>query len=84
MRYTAPLIALMLAACLQATIYERIDGRRIRDDAALTRQFEVDKTICDGESSKTAAVADYPIRQRAFYRVFDGCMAQRGYMVRPQ
>jgi len=55
-----------------------IDGRAITPE-----QFQVDRLICQGEMQKAnlASTAEAGIgRGRAVVQVFDGCMAQRGYM----
>lgn len=65
----------------------RIDGRTVNP-----QQFEVDRTICRGETQKAGLAAPRAEglgqvwqQQDAMSEVFIGCMAQRGYTaVRPE
>ena len=51
----------------------RGDGQAMLGDAALMRQFDVDRAICFGERRNVAVDA-----------IARGCMAQRGYLLVPQ
>ena len=51
----------------------RTDGRPVAGDVALTRQFQVHRTICLGDGEK--------VRSNAADAAFLGCMAQKGYML---
>jgi hypothetical protein len=70
MRYLSPVACLMaglaLADCAtneQVFHWTRVDGKPI-----VAQQYEVDSTICRGDTQKTNYV---------------GCMAERGYLRRP-
>ena len=62
--------ALALIGCAPHMIYLRADGVPPASDPVLQQQFEVDRTICDGELQKGAGQT--PVR---------GCMAERGYVL---
>lgn len=66
------MIALSVASCAP-TIYGRTDGGPVN-----TRQFENDKTICQGEVAR--ADNGSLLSPTDDDAVFAGCMAQRGYL----
>jgi hypothetical protein len=74
-------------------IYLRADGQMAAGDPVLQQQFEMDRTICQGDMQKAnlsgvtlsggglaglAAAAD---RGQAAGQVAQGCMAERGYVL---
>jgi hypothetical protein len=90
-------VCLMLMGCASEPrkFWTRSDGGPV-----IARQFEVDRTICRGESQKAnasgtviagggglagalAGAAAVENRSEALADVYVGCMAQRGYLVKP-
>jgi hypothetical protein len=90
-------VCLMLMGCASEPrkFWTRSDGGPV-----IARQFEVDRTICRGESQKAnasgtviagggglagalAGAAAAENRNEALGDVYSGCMAQRGYLVKP-
>lgn len=83
---------LLLGACAYQQSpprWVRTDGKPIGGDQALELQFEVDTTVCRGETQK-ANLTGFPAggivssyrRGEAVGEVFNGCMAQHGYVLR--
>lgn len=86
--------ALALVGCAQQpkTVWIRTDGQTGFTNPALAQQFEVDKTICEGEMSKANmsgaqfcrglvdCVGQSVARSEGMAVVGKGCMAQRGYI----
>jgi hypothetical protein len=67
----------------EAPVYLRTDGKRVADHPDIRRQFDIDRTICEGEAAKAdASPAPLFRRQQAWDAMFNGCMAQRGYMLK--
>lgn len=74
----------------------RADGQRGMGNPALAQQFEMDKTICEGEMQKAnlaGSAACYGLancvgvavaRDQSMGVVGKGCMAQRGYVLVPE
>jgi hypothetical protein len=100
MRKGALLIFLMGAMCALASCavqvknkWVRVDGQSIEKNPALVKQYEVDKTICEGEMQKADlsgssfcyglgnCLATGISRGNAMAGVGKGCMAQRGYLL---
>jgi hypothetical protein len=90
--------ALALAGCAQPikTVWLRTDGQNMRANPTLVQQFEVDQTICAGETSKAnmsgtaicRGASDCLItsinREIDAKSVAQGCMAQKGYLNVPE
>jgi hypothetical protein len=89
------LAALCLVGCAEQPkqVFIRTDGQAIRNNAVLTHQFEIDKTICAGDTQKAnmsgtqfcrgameCAMADIA-RGEQMKDVAKGCMAQKGYVM---
>lgn len=91
---------LMLCGCATQPpvrmVHIRTDGQSIRGNPALIQQFEIDRTICEGEMSKAnmggtqfcRGTLDCAIqaneRGMGMQAVGKGCMAQRGYIQVPE
>lgn len=88
--------AFLLASCVTtapAVIWIRTDGQSGKTNPVLAQQFEIDRTVCIGETQKAnmSGVAIYSggvagaiaqvDRDRAANDVIKGCMAQRGYLL---
>jgi len=97
-------VVCLLAGCQTTTqttnathVWARTDGQIITGNPALTAQFDLDRTICEGEMQK-AAVGMEPIyyrgllgalsaqvildqRAAGLLAIAKGCMAQRGYVL---
>jgi hypothetical protein len=91
-------IAGLLSACAQhpKTVWLRSDGRVAANDPLMSRQFEVDRAVCSGDTGKAGLVALNPMQATdggGYNRaagaergalagdVMRGCMAQKGYML---
>lgn len=87
--------ALLLSACAQQPkmLWVRGDGQRTAGDPVMVHQFEMDRTMCQGEMQKAnlsgvtltrgglagaVAAAD---RDEAAGQVGNGCMASKGYVL---
>ena len=92
---------LTLAGCMSAPppvqlTWLRTDGRSAHEEPALEQQFEIDRTVCLGETQR-AGLAAAPVytnnfidaaivssaRQRQMNDVAIGCMAGKGYVQVP-
>lgn len=74
-------LLILLAGCATAEpemLWKRTDGRPIPADPALVKQADLDRTICRGEAAKA------PTGPHRRDQVFEGCMAQRGYVLAAQ
>lgn len=92
------LAGVVLAGCAQQpkVVWLRTDGQLTRNNPALATQFEVDKTVCEGETQKANlsgaqfcrgfgdCLAQSIERNQGMATVARGCMAQRGYMLVPE
>ncbi|WP_199085471.1 hypothetical protein [Bosea sp. ASV33] len=98
-------VGIVLAGCVstpprEERVWVRTDGQKGSEVPALAQQFEIDKTVCLGETQKTA-VGMAPIyyqgvagaieanrieaqRGEALEQVIQGCMAQKGYVYVPK
>jgi hypothetical protein len=76
---------LAMAACASAplpTTWTRLDGRAVDPS-----QLEADKTVCRGEMEQAQLVTNarglvpiqLPGQESPLHKVYNGCMAQRGY-----
>jgi hypothetical protein len=94
----ALVIASAVTACAQQPkmLWLRNDGRMAANDPVLSRQFEIDRAVCSGDTGKAGLVALNPMqatdgggynnkagRERGALAsdVMRGCMAQKGYML---
>lgn len=82
-------LALTLAGCVSTDdgrVYYRTDGRAIRGNPHMVQQFEADATVCRGEEAKAGLAAPASVPAGVYHRSLDaigeGCMAQRGYVLR--
>jgi hypothetical protein len=89
---------LALAGCTQtaANKWVRTDGQSVFASTTLTQQFEIDRTICNGEIERARMAG--PIvggtmadrisagieQDRSAMIIARGCMAQRGYVLVPE
>ena len=84
MKWPILLLILAFAGCAAQPkmLWIRTDGQPMRGNPVLFEQYRIDITICDGEGSKAdlSAGADNPRRFREVPVIFEGCMAQRGYI----
>lgn len=83
-RYAILWAALLLAGCASEKMAYRLDGQQIRDNPALMRQLQIDRTVCRGEMAKADAGSVAPMGRRFEndQAVMDGCMIQKGYAQR--
>jgi hypothetical protein len=93
---TLALAALALSACATPSVYLLADGRLPGDDPVLNQQFEMDRTICNGDMQKAnlsgvtvsgggfAGIAAAADRAQAAGQVGVGCMAAKGYVLVPK
>jgi hypothetical protein len=78
-------LAVNAAGCGAAGHFHYVsDNRRVDEDPARFKQFEVDKAVCDGRSAKAflEGNAGGLVGAEAVNIVFRGCMAEKGYIVR--
>jgi len=92
----AVIAALLVTGCATkpstVMVWARTDGQAITGNAALTQQYDVDRTVCVGEVQKanvsdftfasndiSAMVAQIEANQAASI-IYRGCMASRGYL----
>lgn len=90
------LALLLLSGCTQVprSVFSRADGKPIPVGSSAERQFEIDKTICQGETDKAKLASSpglllsgFAIAQHAEDQLLEsasanrGCMAQRGYVI---
>ena len=85
--------ALLLTGCATKMVYLLADGRAPGDDPVLNQQFDMDRTVCNGETQKAdlsgvtfaggglAGVAAAAQRDQAAGQVGQGCMASKGYVL---
>jgi hypothetical protein len=81
MRYIFPITLLILAGCSSSDsrIWMRQDGGRVEHSHIQTAH-----TVCHGEMAKADAASVAPVNRRfeAADAVMQGCMIQRGYVLR--
>ena len=87
------LAVLALAGCAPHLIYLRADGVPPGSDPVLNQQFEMDRTICQGDMQKAnvsgvtfaggglAGAVAAANRNQAVGQVGQGCMAEKGYVL---
>jgi hypothetical protein len=82
------IVAVAISATLAGCAASKPMGWARIDGTALTSQFEVDKTVCNGEVAKadlgtppTDSVGRAYRQGQALAQVRQGCMAQHGYML---
>jgi hypothetical protein len=87
------LAALALTGCAPQMVYLRADGVPPMSDPVLNQQFEMDRTICNGDMQKAnlsgvtftgggvPGVIAANNRTVAAGQVGQGCMAERGYVL---
>ncbi|MDP3554821.1 hypothetical protein [Methylocystis sp.] len=84
------LAILFLAGCASPRHFVRTDGQEIAGNAKLEQQKEIDLTVCRGDAEKAnlqgsaLSLAQAGAREDMALSVFDGCMAQKGYLNRPK
>jgi hypothetical protein len=91
-------LVIVLSGCASAPkmAWVRTDGQSLKTDPVLVQQFEIDRTICQGELQKAnlsgvviddgdvySAVARQN-RSIAASQVRSGCMAEKGYIQTPE
>jgi hypothetical protein len=84
-----------LTGCQTTTdVFVRTDGQRAKDNPVLASQFEVDRTVCEGEAQKAGLTGSnvcfgdncfwqQMARNEGKVGVMKGCMAQKGYLLVP-
>ena len=95
----AAFVAITFAGCASQpppkTVWLRTDGRVTANDPVLNRQFEVDRTVCSGDTGKAGLTALNPVTpNKGYYNgvvgvergalssdVMKGCMAEKGYVL---
>ncbi len=88
MKIFVHLSTLLLAACVSTPqpYWHRIDtGQRVDETPAVLAQFQRDRVICDGEAAKAALASNekvVSVHRKNINLVFDGCLAERGYIRR--
>jgi hypothetical protein len=86
--------ALALAGCAgPQMLYLRADGVAPGSDPVLNQQFEMDRTVCNGDRQRASlsgvsyggggwgAIAAQASRNQAAGQVAQGCMAEKGYVL---
>lgn len=73
------LIALSLAGCTRGYWYDYESNLRADANPDLLARLQRARVICNGEVSKAVGASGI-----AGDRIFDGCMIQQGFEVRPQ
>jgi hypothetical protein len=81
--------ALILAGCAPHMTWLRADGVAPSADPVINQQFEMDRTVCQGELQKanlSGSLRDWSAISRgsAVNQVGQGCMAQKGYVAVPE
>jgi hypothetical protein len=74
-----------LTGCATKTVFLLADGRSPGSDPVLNQQFEMDRTVCQGELQKanlSGSLRDWGALSRgtAVNQVGQGCMAGKGYV----
>lgn len=84
-RLGALLVSVGLTGCAKS-VYLLADGRMPASDPVLNQQFEMDRTVCQGELQKanlSGSLRDWGVisRANAVGQVGQGCMAEKGYVL---
>jgi hypothetical protein len=86
-------LSLLGCAAQPKQTFIRTDGQTSKVNPAVVQQFEIDKTVCEGETQKAnlsgasycsgvvGCAAEGASRGNAMQAVAKGCMAQRGYVL---
>jgi hypothetical protein len=86
-------VSVALTGCATRTVYLLADGRAPGSDPVLNQQFEMDRTVCNGDMQKAnlsgvtftggglAGAVAAANRGEAASQVGQGCMAERGYVL---
>lgn len=88
MRYLIVLTAAALAGCVSqpaGKFHSVATGQAVDADPKLMAKFMQDRAICDGEAAKAGLSSTEKLRATYAQNVnlvFDGCLAQRGYVRR--
>jgi hypothetical protein len=92
----ALLVGISLTGCATKSVYLLADGRAPGSDPVLNQQFEMDRTVCQGDMQKAnlsgvtftggglAGAAAAAQRGQAAGQVAQGCMAEKGYVLVPE
>ncbi len=92
-RVVLAVACLALTGCATKMVYILADGRAPGDDPVLNQQFDMDRTVCNGETQKAglsgvtftggglAGIAAAAERDQAAGQVGQGCMAGKGYVL---
>lgn len=76
---------LALAGCAPKLVYLLPDGRIPAADPALSRQFALDRAICNDERARSVQGGDHgdgsSTRGREVDEVGDNCMEEKGYVL---
>lgn len=78
-------LSVLMAGCMSGQNYYRIsDGQRVDANPEMLAEFQVDRTICDGEVAKANLATDQNalLVMDSLAAVERACMAERGYVVR--
>jgi hypothetical protein len=80
--------SLSLCGCAKS-VYLLADGRMPASDPVVNQQFEMDRTVCQGELQKanlSGSMRDWGAisRANAVGQVGQGCMAEKGYVLVPE
>ena len=87
MRSISILSLLLLSACVTATQgFYYMGGRRADATQDLLAQLGQDKMICNGKAADSMMKVERPRLTQAQLAqfVFEGCMAERGWQIRPK
>ena len=78
------LVGFLLSGCVPGHFHYVSDNNRVEDDPERLKQFEVDKVICNGEAAKAnlSQTANAVMTGTSIQLVYEGCMAQKGYIAR--
>lgn len=88
MKRVVILSLLGLSSCVsqpQGYFFETKSNLRVDANPQLLGRFQQDRAICDGEAAKSGLAStekDGQIYRRNLNLVFDGCLAQHGYIRR--
>jgi hypothetical protein len=83
------LVSVGLTGCASKSVFLLADGRLPASDPVLNQQFQMDRTVCQGELQKanlSGSLRDWGAVSRgtAVSQVGQGCMAEEGYVMVPE